>query len=259
MILTDVHSHLDHPKFNDLDEVIARAKEAGVKVIVSNGINPETNRRVLELSKKYDIVKAALGVYPVMQLKREISEGSYPLKNVEFSVDDELKFIEKTKSKIVAIGECGLDGIDKKWMAEQKDVFEKQIKLAKKLGKPIIVHSRKAEEDAVDMLEEAGVRKVVLHCFSGKKSLVKRAAELGYSFSIPTNVVFSEHFQNVVKEVNINQLFTETDAPYLGPFKGKRNEPANIIEGVKKIASIKGFEVEEVANNIWMNYQKLFS
>ena len=98
----------------------------------------------------------------------------------------------------------------------------------------------------------------MLHCFSGKKILVKKAADLGYYFSIPTNIVRAQNFQLMAKEVNINQLFCETDTPYLSPFREKQNEPAFIIESYKKIAEIKGMDLEEVKNNIWMNYQKLF-
>ena len=257
-LLIDIHCHLDHPKFNDLDKVIENAKKAGVKVILTNGINPETNRKTLEIAKKYDIVKAALGIYPINQLKKEIEEGNYPLKPNIFDIDEEIKFIEKNRDNIIAIGEVGLDGLDIENIKEQKIVFEKLIKLAEKIKKPIIVHSRRAEKEVIDLLESSRCKKVLLHCFSGKKWLVKRASELGYYFSIPTNIVRAHNFQLMAKEVNINQLFCETDAPYLSPFKDKRNEPAFIIESYKKIAEIKGMELEEVMNNIWMNYQRVF-
>lgn len=250
MILIDVHCHLD--LLDDLDSVILRAKKAGVKVIVFNGINAKSNLKVLEISEKYDIVKAALGIYPPEALLKE--------ENIEqdFDIDSEIKFIRDNKDKIIAIGEIGLDYSTDADKTEQKELFRKMIRLGLKLDKPLIVHSRKAEEDVIKILEEEKAKKVVLHCFSGRKSLIKKADSLGYYFSIPTNIVRAENFQSMVKEVNINQLLTETDAPYLSPFKGKKNEPSFVIEAVKKIASIKGFEVEEVANNIFMNYQRLF-
>jgi TatD DNase family protein len=108
------------------------------------------------------------------------------------------------------------------------------------------------------MLESSNAKKPILHCFCGRKHLIKRAADNGWSFSIPTNVVNAEHFQNMAREVHISQLFTETDSPYLSPFRGKRNEPAFVIEAVKKIAEIKGMTVEDTANNIFMNYQNMF-
>jgi len=250
MLLVDVHAHLDHCKFNDLDLVIERARKADVKAIINNGINTEKNRISLELSKKYDIVKAALGLYPT-----EVAEMK------DDKIENELEFIKKNKNKIIAIGEIGLDYNfykDKNKIKKQKIVFEKIIDLAEKIKKPLIVHSRKAEKDVINILESSKSKKIVLHCFSGNFNLVKKASELDYYFSIPTNVVFSEHFQKIVEEVNINQLLTETDSPHLSPFKHKRNEPAFIIEGVKKIAKIKGFDLEETSNNIFMNFEKMF-
>ncbi len=257
-MLVDVHCHLDHIDFReDIDKVIERAKQAGVSVIIANGISPETNRIVLELSKKYGIVKPALGIYPIDALTNEIKAGEYPLKTEPFNIDEEIEFIKK--QKIIALGEVGLDFKDgKQYEKQQKEVFSKFIALAEKMKKPIIVHSRKAEQDVIEMLESSSIKKAVLHCFSGKFKLVKKGADLGYHFSIPTNVVRSQQFQDLVKEVNINQLLSETDAPYLSPFPGRRNEPAFVIESVKKIAEIKKFEFEEVEKNLFLNFQRLF-
>jgi TatD DNase family protein len=260
MLLVDAHCHLDHVLFkDDLDQVIERAKSAGVKAIITSGINPESNRKALSLANKYNIIKVSLGMYPVDALAKEIEVGEYPMQPNVFDVDEELKFIEQNKDKCVAIGECGLDyhwikGKNK----EQKELFSKIISLVEKLKKPIIVHTREAEADAVEMLESSKITKIILHCFSGKKALVKRAYEHGWHFTIPTNIVRSHHFQGIVKLVNISQLLTETDAPYLSPFKEKKNEPAFVIETIKKIAEIKKMDTEEVANNIYMNYQRLF-
>ena len=143
-------------------------------------------------------------------------------------------------------------------MQHQKVVFEKIINLAEKIKKPIIIHSRKAESDVIDILESSKIKKVLLHCFSGKKNLVKKGADLGYYFSIPTNIVRAHNFQLMAETVNINQLFCETDSPYLSPFKEKQNEPAFVIESYKKIAKIKRMELEEVINNVWMNWQRVF-
>ena len=123
--------------------------------------------------------------------------------------------------------------MDKENFEKQKQVFQKLINLAEKINKPLIVHSRKAEADVIEMLENSKA-KVLLHCFCGKKSLIKKAADLGFNFSIPTNVVRAQNFQGLIKEVDINQLFAETDAPYLSPFKDKRNEPAFCIRILQK-------------------------
>lgn len=243
-LLIDIHCHLDDKRFTDLDEVIERAKKQGLKLIITNGISHETNLKSLDIAKKYDIVKPALGLYPSLANKTDI--------------DLELEFIKKNKNKIAAIGEIGLDGTVDVPIEEQKKVFIKLLSLGNELDKPVIIHTRKAEKETINVLESSNIKNVILHCFSGNFKLIKKAEQLGYYFSIPANIVFNEHFQKMAKEIDISRIFTETDAPYLGPFKGKRNEPANIIESIKKIAKIKNMDATEVANNIWMNYQKVF-
>jgi len=141
---------------------------------------------------------------------------------------------------------------------EQKNLFEKMISLAEKLGKPVIVHPRKAESDTIDMLKSSKLRKIIMHCFTGKKSLVKEIIDSGWFLTAPTSIVRSTQFQDNVKIIPITQLFTETDSPYLTPFKDQRNEPAFIVESYKKIAEIKKMELIEVINNIWMNWQNTF-
>jgi len=255
-MLLDFHAHLDHFAFkDDLSLVIERAKNV---MIVATGINPGTNRFVLELSKKYPNIKAALGMYPIEALQEEANQGEYPIKIEHFNVDEELEFIAKNKNNFVAVGEVGLDfSIVKDKNKEQKDVFEKIIKLAEKLKKPIVVHSRRAEQDVIEMLESSANKKIVLHCFCGNKKLVKRVQDNGWYFSIPTNVARSEQMQYLVETTNINNILTETDCPYLSPFPKTRNEPAFIIESVKKIAEIKKMDAVEVENVIFKNYMDL--
>ena len=132
------------------------------------------------------------------------------------------------------------------------------IKLAEESNKPIVVHSRKAEQKCVEMLESSSSKKIVMHCFSGKKSLVRKIADNGWFLTVPTIVVRSQQFQDIAKNVPITQLFCETDSPYLSPYKGQTNEPAFVIESYKKIAEIKGMDLNEVANNIYMNWQGIF-
>ena len=106
--------------------------------------------------------------------------------------------------------------------------------------------------------QTSSAKKVVLHCFCGKKGLIKKAEDKGYYFSVPTNIVRAHNFQHLVDKVNISRILTETDAPYLSPYKDRRNEPAFIVESIKKIAEIKKMQIEEVEKNIYMNYQGLF-
>lgn len=256
-IFIDTHAHLDHPMFSDdMDQVIERAQEAQVKVILAQGLDPVSNRAVLDLSKKYDIVRPALGIYPPDALAKEMEEDQNPRPLPEFDIDEELAFIKQ--SNPIALGEIGLEYKNGTDIPSQKVLFQKFIELSEKTRIPMIIHSRKAELDVVEMLESSNARHVLLHCFCGRKHLVKRAADNGWSFSVSTNIVRSEQFQAMAKEVHISQLFTETDSPYLSPFPGKRNEPAFVVEATKKIAELKGMTVEDTANNIFMNYQNLF-
>jgi TatD DNase family protein len=246
-MLVDVHSHLDDKKFDkDIAEVVERAKKNSVVSIINNGLNPESNRKTLNLCKQFPIIKPALGIYPTDATR---------MRNEE--IEKEISFIKK--QKIIAVGEVGLDyhwDVSRKDM--QKYVFQKMIALAMELEKPVIVHTRKAEEDAFDILKQSGIKKVVLHCYGGPLKMVDEMVKNGYYFSIPTNLVISSHFQELVKKVPLSHLLTETDAPYLGPKKGVRNEPANIAHSIRKIAEIKNMTEPDVINNIFMNYQRVF-
>ena len=257
-LLIDVHSHLDHGiLINNIDEIIQRAKNAGLRHIIANGINPQTNRKCLELSKKYEIIKCGMGIYPRSALKKEAESGEYPLKIEDFDIDEEIEFIKKNKSNITAISEVGLDfvgGEDKQQVLD----FEKMIGLSEEIKKPIVIHSRKAEHKCVEILESSSIKKIVMHCFCGKKSLVKKIADNGWHLTVPTIVVRSQQFGELIRAVPISQLFCETDSPYLSPYKGKWNEPAFVTESYRKIAEIKQMDITEVVNNIYMNWQRVF-
>ncbi|MFA6088309.1 MAG: TatD family hydrolase [Candidatus Woesearchaeota archaeon] len=247
-MIIDIHAHLDYKNDDEIANMVKNAREKGVFLILNNGLNVVSNRKTLELVKKYDLVKAALAIYPddVLQMS-------------DVEIDSELEFIKKHKP--IAIGECGLDyasNLLPNQREKQIKTFEKHILLANELHLPLIVHSRKAEIDVIDTLEKMKAKKVILHCFSGRKQLILKALKLGYYFSIPTNVTRSLHFQELVKQVPITQLFAETDTPFLSPVKDAENEPANVIFSYKKIAELKGMDETEVINSIFMNYQKLF-
>src|SRR3989344_3006948 len=251
MAFVDVHAHLDDKAFlSDLDDVLFRAKDSNVIAVICNGLNLENNKKILGMAKKYDIIKPAIGLYPTDAIKLSESE-----------LQQNIDFIKSKKDRIIGIGEVGIDYHWIKDNIEQKkerDAFAKMIKLSEDLKKPLIVYSRDAEKDAVDMLLSSSNKKILLHCFSGEKSLIKKAADCGWNFSIPANIIFSIHFQELVNIVNVNQLLTETDSPYLGPVKGERNEPANVVESVKMIAKLKKMDPIEAENIIFLNYQKMF-
>ncbi|MBI2660587.1 TatD family hydrolase [Candidatus Woesearchaeota archaeon] len=257
-LLIDIHSHLDHPLLiNKIDEIVHRAKNAGLKHIITNGINPETNRICLELSKKHDILKCGMGIYPRDALKKEAETGEAQLRIEEFDIDEELSFIKENKNNIAAVSEVGLDFVNGESKQQIED-FGKMIELAEELSKPIVIHSRKAEQKCIEMLESSKNKKIIMHCFSGKKSLVKRIASNGWFLTVPTIVVRSFQFQDIAKNVPITQLFCETDSPYLSPYKEQKNEPAFVAESYQKIAELKGMDTNEAINNIYMNWQKVF-
>lgn len=248
----DVHCHLD--KLIDegisAEKAIKNAKAKGVEKIVVNGTTHEQNIIILELAKKHKEVFPALGIYPLDALK--ISEKE---------IDEEIDFIIENKKSIVAIGEVGLDLKEEelhKTLDKQKTNLTKFVNLAIKLNKPVIIHSRKAELHTIELLESLNAKKVIMHCFSGKMSLVDRIVKNNWFLSIPANVHHSEQFQEVVKRVPIQNLLCETDTPYLHPLKEWPNEPANVIYSYKKIAEIKNIQVKEVEKQIENNLNKLF-
>ncbi len=245
MTYIDVHCHLDMCK--DIPGIINRAKERGIGIIVANGTNPETNRKSLEFSNKYDEVKVALGFYPIDALKMSDEE-----------INKEIDFIHKNKDKIVAVGEIGMDFKESDDKERQKKAFSKLVKLGIKIDKPVIIHSRKAELECIEILEKLKAKKVIMHCFSGKLILVKRIIDNGWSLSIPASVKNSEHFQNIIKMCDINQLLCETDAPFLHPDKLRDNEPMFVIESYRKIAEIKKMKLNDVEKKIEENYKELF-
>ena len=245
MTFIDIHSHLEMCQ----DEIIDNAKKANVKIILTCGIDIKTNRKALELSKKFQEVKACLGIYPTDSLNLTDKE-----------LNEEINFIKQNKNKIIGIGEVGLDQKEKdqSTLEKQKKTFQKFINLARELNIPIVIHSRKAEAEAIELLEKSNYKKIIMHCFNGNLKLVKKIIENGWFLSIPTNVKHAEHFQKVIELTPIEQLFCETDSPFLHPDKKFPNEPANVVESYKKIAEIKKLSLKEVEKKIEENYKKLF-
>lgn len=286
----DAHAHLESDRFSeDLDEVIERCREKEC-IVINSGTDPERNRETLELHKKYpEIVKCGFGIYPIG--------------NLDLDIDLELEWIKKNKDVCVYVGEIGLDYNDadrKKSADKQKEVFRKVLKFAKENYLPVVIHSRKAELDAIEILEEEGFvsevgaipnthstkshsptlggsfasnvnstqllpedggkcsPKVVMHCFNGNKKLIKRCVENGWYFSVPPVITRLDHFKILVDLAPIEQLLTETDAPYLSPVSGTRNEPVNVSVTIKEIAKVKSIGVEEVRKIILENSNKAF-
>lgn len=263
MDLVDVHCHLNHELYQkELDQVLERAKKAGIKVILCSGVNPPANREVLKLAEKYSLVKACLGIFPLDALGLSEGETGLPRHSGKIDLEEEFAFIRKHKDQVTGIGEVGMDfHWDKDHHVQQEEIFRRILRFAIEIKKPVVIHSRKAEKECIDVLEQEIKNKeipVVMHCFSGNKKLIKRAADLGHYFSIPANINKLQHFQTLVEMVDPKQLLTETDGPWLCPYPAGHSESAFVIEAIKKIAEIKGLSQEEVADQIWKNYQDVF-
>lgn len=262
MAFVDVHCHLTNEMFGkDLSTVIDRAKNAGLGSIVLNGLDRTSNRAVVDLANRFDILRPALGIYPVYTLCHHSIDVPFSIE--KFDVSAEIEFIRSmaVTSQLAAIGECGLDGhwVKQETFAYQEQVFRDLIRIAIEADIPVIVHSRRLEERTIEILEELRAKRVVMHCFGGKVSLAKMAAErLGFMFSIPANVTRSKQSRKLAEVLPLDHILTETDSPYLSPFAGERNEPANIVGGVGVIAEIKKQSFELVKQLIWENYKRIF-
>jgi len=233
----------------DIDQATENMKKANV-MAVTCGIHPKTNRIALELAQKYENVKCSLGLYPIDAFQTEINE------KFEVDIAKELAWIEEHSDNMVAIGEIGLDYKTGKDKVAQKKLFVRQLELAKKLNKPVVIHSRKAEADAIEILEKFDLT-VIMHCFSGKKKLVHRAMDNGYYFTVPTSVVKSQQYQYLAENVPLNRMFCETDSPYMSPYPDIPNEPAFVVESYKKISELRGLDIKEVENLIYNNFQRI--
>ncbi len=243
----DIHCHLDLCK--DMKKAMERARKAKVGIILTQGVDRETNKKALELAGKYKEVKACLGLYPINALQMSDDE-----------IEQEIEFIRKNKENTAGIGEVGMDFKEDSANRErQRKIFAKFIELSIALEKPIIVHSRKAELECIELLEKLKARKVIMHCFCGSRKLVERIVENKWHLTIPTSVTYMQQFQNNAKIVPLQQLFCETDSPYLHPEKGRNNEPANVAVSYEKIAELKEIRINEVKEAIYKNYIILFS
>lgn len=259
----DVHTHLTHEDFGgDVDEVVSRAEAAGLGAIVVNGLEPVSNRQILGLAKKHKVIKPALGIYPIDAVN-DLLPADFPHPVPQFDIDAELAFIkaQALQGHVFALGECGLDGywLGPETFAKQEEVFEGFIKLALEVDLPLIIHTRKLEARAIEILAHHRVKRVNFHCFGGKVKLaIKAAEEHGWWFSIPANAPRNDAFRKMLTELPVEKILTETDAPYLTPEKDTRNEPKNVVGTVKLFSEIRGWSLEQGRDQIWKNFNTLF-
>ncbi|XP_073409475.1 putative deoxyribonuclease tatdn3-B isoform X3 [Dendrobates tinctorius] len=247
------------PVLLDIDHVLTEAKAVGVWALVAVAEHSAEFEKVIHLSRRYpQLVFPCLGVHPVQAANPE-QQRSATLQDV----NDALPLIEQYRDDLVAVGEVGLDFTpriantdDQK--EEQRQVFIRQIQLAKRLGLPLNVHSRSAGRPTINLLKEQGAECVLLHAFDGKPSVAMEGVKAGYFFSIPPSIIRSEQKQKLVKQLPLENICLETDSPALGPEKQIRNEPKNITYAAEYIAKVKGISLEEVINVTTKNALRLF-
>jgi TatD DNase family protein len=253
--LIDAHTHLQFKNFDkDRDETIKRALDNGVWV-VNAGANKELSEQAVEIAEKYPTgVWATVGVHP-----DDAKEG--------FDYNFYKSLAEK--KKVVGIGECGLDYYrlkpeDAENKKLQKEIFIEQIKLAKEIGKPLVIHCRQALEDLIDILESnkkfLNYPPGIIHFFTGTAENAKKLLKMGFYFTFGGLITYNRDFDQIIKNIPIEKIMLETDAPFVSPapFRGQRNEPLYVKEVAKKMAEIKNIPLEEICRKTTANAIDIF-
>jgi TatD DNase family protein len=233
----DIHCHLTGYTYCDAKSIIKECEKKKISLII-NGLNVLDNLKVLKLSKLSSNIHASIGMHPT-----DMFDSGF------------ISQVIKNKNSIVSIGEVGLD-YKERIDNSQRIIFKKIINLANKINKPLIVHSRNAEKEVLEDLKSSKVP-IILHCFSGKRSLIHEAlANPLIYFSIPASCEYSEQFQELIKLVSIEKLFCETDSPYL--WKYELNTPLNISHSYEMIAKLKSLKLKDCEQIIENNVNKVF-
>lgn len=257
MKLIDSHAHLNDEKFlEDREEIIEKIKEEGIINVINAGYSLDATKQAVELSQKYDFIYATSGISP----------NDFPQKEDElWKSIEEIKEIAKQNEKVVAIGEIGLDYYWNKENKElQKEVFIRQIDIANELNLPIVIHSRDAVMDTLEILKHNNVKnKGVFHCCPLNRELVKEALKLGFyiSFAGPVTFKNSKNADEIINMVPDDKILIETDSPYLSPepYRGRRNDSRNVKYIAQKVANAKNLDLMEIAEQTIKNTKKLFN
>lgn len=257
MELFDSHSHLNDEKFSDdREKVIEEVFKSGVTNFITAGYSMESSKSATKMANDYEFIYAVVGISP-----NDIPQSEEEL----WKEIDVIKELAKSSKKVVAIGEIGLDyywNIDNKEM--QKKAFIKQINLANELDLPIVIHTREAVMDTIQILKENQVKnKGVFHCCPLNRELIKEALKLGFyiSFAGPITFKNSKNADEVINMVPNDRILIETDSPYLSPepFRGKRNTPANVRYVAQKVADVKGIDFEKIEKITKENAERIFN
>ncbi|QCG96634.1 TatD family deoxyribonuclease [Azospirillum sp. TSA2s] len=254
-MLVDSHCHLDFPDFaEELDAVVDRARQAGIGRMVTICTYISRFDRILAVAERYDDILCSVGVHP-HQAQEEVA------------ITTTETLVELSRHpKVIGLGETGLDYFyDKSPRDLQQECFRRHIRASLETGLPLIIHTRDADDDTMRIVKEEAAGQPVkglLHCFSSGRALAEEAVEYGFSLSLSGIVTFkkSEDLRAIVKDVPLDRILVETDAPYLAPipFRGKRNEPAYVAHTAACVAEVKGVSAEELARVTTDNFFRLF-
>ena len=255
-MFVDSHAHIDGPEFDaDRDEIIERAHDSGVTTILNVGTgDPHSGvfERAVEVGRKYPTVYTAIGTHP------------HDARFYDDAAEQKTKSLIQSGERVVAWGEIDIDfHYDNSPRDVQMEVFKRQLRQARECDIPVIIHTREAERETIEILKsdyDGATRKGVFHCFSGSKDLALRALELDFLISFSGIVTFkkAEELREIAKEVPLDRLLVETDCPFLAPvpYRGKRNEPAYVVEVARCIAELRGVETEEIARITTENFKR---
>jgi TatD DNase family protein len=258
MSFIDSHCHLDGPEYDaDRTQVIERARAAGVTPLLNVGTgDPRSGafERAVALADQDSEVYAAVGVHP------------HDAKLYDPEAEDRLITLVKTHRRVVAWGEVGLDyHYDHSPRDIQRAVFRRQLQVARTLNLPVIIHAREADDDTISILGETpwgDDRAGVMHCFGGSLEMARRAIDLGFFISFSGTLTFkkADDLRNTAEKLPLDRLMVETDCPYLSPvpYRGRRNEPAHVIETGRRLAEIHQKSIDEVARITNANFKRLF-
>jgi len=251
--MIDSHCHLEQPEYDkDREKIIGECKKK-LKAVVTCCAHPKDIGLTLDLVKEYPgFVFATIGIHP--EFIKELSEEDINLT---------IKKVEENKEQIVAIGEIGLDYFwikEKKWQEKQKILFERMIKLANRLNKPLVIHSRDSSEDAINILEENGMKnkKVLMHSFREKK-LLPRVIENGFYISIGPGILKSKDIRKIARDMPLNKIMLETDSPWFAQPGQDKGTPLNVKVAAQKIAEIKHLTTKEVEEQTDINTINFYS
>lgn len=258
MPFIDSHAHIDGPDYDaDREDVIARARDAGVTTILNVGTGDSGSgafERAVKLAETHEEIYAAIGVHP------------HDAKLFDDSTEQLLVGLSQQSKRVIAWGEIGLDyHYDHSPREVQREVFHRQLQLARKQNLPVVIHSREANDDTVAILREelAGYdRGGVMHCFGGSLAMAQDAIALGLFVSFAGTLTFkkAEDLRDIARQLPLDRLMIETDCPYLSPvpFRGKRNEPARVVEVARCLADLHQRPLAEIGELTSANFSKLF-